>query len=184
VRNFSLSIPTKTYLKKYLYKRYGYPIQINNQTLIGIVVGSILEKKVHDNNPKEDRENKFATFSDKLELVIPAYKIYSYEQGLHVSKKKAIVINRYFEVQFEEDLYRYCLHNTDPVSRNLNYKGRGGCGYDKAIINFASQYNLEIDVDITFESMKKNEYRFRKKIESLSCGNVPSNFSNLQPTFF
>ena len=184
MKNFYLSIPSKPFIKKYIYKRYGYPVQVDNGTLIGVAISSILEKKVHDNNPVDDRENRFSSLTDKIELVIPAYKVYSYEQGLNISIKKAIVLNRYFEIQFVEDLYRHCMQHTKPDLRNLTRKGFGGCGYDKAILQFAQMHDLEIDVDITFEALKKNEYRYRKKMESLSCGNVLSVETKLQTSIF
>ncbi len=182
MKHFSLSIPTKTYLKKYLHRRYGSPIQVSSQTLFGMVVISFLEKKVYSDQPIADRDFRYASFTDKLEVVLPAYRFY--HMGLHLSKEKAIVLNRYFEEQFEEDLYRHCLTRVDSERAKLIRKGKGGCGYDKAINEFADIHGIELDVDITFECLKKSEYRHRKKLEKRFSGNVLSSRAPEIPALF
>lgn len=174
MKTFAVSIPTKTYLKKYIHRRYGYPIAINTQTLFGMVVNSLLDKKTYQDTPDFQRDIRYNSFVDKIELVIPAYKVYSYKEGLNISKDKVIVINRYFELQFEEDLHRYCFNRVDTAGREMRYKGKGGCGYEKAINEFAEIYGIDLEIDITFECLKKSEYRLRKKIEKNSAVVVPS----------
>ncbi len=182
MKHFSLSIPTKTYLKKYLHKRYGLPIPVNSQSLFGMVMISFLEKKVYSDQPIADRDFRYASFTDKVEVVLPAYRFY--HLGLHVTKEKAIVLNRYFEEQFEEDLYRHCLVRVDSERAKLHRKGKGGCGYDKAINEFAALHGIDLEEDITFECLKKSEYRHRKKLEKTFSGNVLSSGRAPLPALF
>ena len=173
MKTFAVTIPTKTYLAKYIHGRYGRPIFIDYSTLIGCTVMAFLDKKVPQDSPTLFRDIRYASFVEKLEMVIPASRVLNYSTGLHISKDKAIVMNRFFEAQFEEDLHRHCYQSVDPSLRERRYKGRGGCGYEKAITEFAERYGIELDVDITFECLKKSEYRFRKNLEKRATAFVP-----------
>jgi hypothetical protein len=170
---FSVTIPTKTYLAKYIHGRYGKPVIIDHRTVIGCMMLSFLDKKIYQDTPTIWRNLRFEKFTEKVEMVLPAHRAYNYHTGLNIGKDKAIVINRYFETQFEEDLHRYCFSYVNPVLRDRIYKGKGGCGYEKAITEFAEMYGIELDVDISFECLKKSEYRFRKKIGKMHSVNVP-----------
>lgn len=170
MKTFSLSIPTKTYLRKYLHKRFGYPIAVNSKTHFGMMVQLALEKKVYQDSP--GRDFRYASFIDKVDLAISESLFF--KLGYDVPKDKAILINRYFEIQFEEDLYRHCQLRVDSDRAKLHRKGKGGCGYDKAINEFAELHGIELEVDISFECLKKSEYRHRKKIEKNFSAIVPS----------
>jgi hypothetical protein len=166
MRTFAVNIPTKSYLRKYLHKRYGYPIQINNRTLIGSVLVAYLNKKVYnDRSNSLDLFNTYATLNDRLECVVAQNEVFYGILGLQIEPAKVIIINRYFAAQFEDDVYRFCQNN-------LTSNGKHP-GYDIALEKFAQMYDIEFDVDITFEALKKMEYRYRKKLEQNLTANVP-----------
>lgn len=160
-----LKIPTKTYLRKYITHHYRTPIKINyKSSLFSIVLIALLEKKVYRDLPTSDRNSRYDEFTDFVSVALPMSMLY--HVGFNLSKDKAIVLNRFFEAKFTEELFFYC-------QRNVLQEKRVG-GYNKAIEGFAKQFNIEIDVDITFDSLQKSEYRFRKKFETKSCGFVHS----------
>ena len=74
-------------------------------------------------------------------------------------------MNRYFENKFEEELSRFV------DKQDLEGWGK----YKNAIEAFAKHYNIEIEEDISFEALKKMEYRFRKK-------NLENSLRRLSPT--
>jgi hypothetical protein len=166
VKTFALTIPTKSYIRKYIHSRYGYPVVLNNKTLFGTVMISLLEKKAYSSGARDIHKATFSTYRDKVEMVIPQSYIIKNIHGLHISIDKAIVVNRYYENQFEEDLYHFCKYN---LTKNGKHPG-----YDVAICQFAERHCIEFDVDITFEALKKMEYRFRKNLEKKDYEFVPS----------
>lgn len=176
VSTFGITIPTKSYLRKYIHTRYGYPVQINNKTLIGVVILAILEKKkAYYRGSRSAMQGVYSSYCDKVELSIPKSYITGNIYGLNVSTEKAIMVNRYFEQQFIEDLYNFCRYNLTDSGKHP--------GYDVSIYKFAERHKIEIDVDITFEALKKMEYRYRKNIEKKDDENVPCE-NAAAPTLF
>jgi hypothetical protein len=176
VRTFAVNIPTKPYLRKYIHKRYGHPIPLNHRTLIGSVILSYLQKKVYsDRSSQEDLRNTFSQFTERIECVIPQNEVIWGTGGLNIEVAKVLVINRYFGNQFEEDLYHFCQRNITP--------GRYA-GYDRALDLFAKRYDIEFEEDITFEALKKMEYRYRKSFEQNLTAIVPPSGSHTQMSIF
>ena len=112
MKTFAVSIPTKSYLRKYLHKRYGYPIPLNHQTLIGTAVLAMLEKKIHsDRSNALDVYKTYSSYNDKVQFVVPASFVYKTGHMLEVPSHKAIVINRpnegsaaRYEIEFNIDI--------------------------------------------------------------------------------
>jgi hypothetical protein len=77
--------------------------------------------------------------------------------GFDMPKDKAMAINAFIEEIFSEHLYWWCQVATQTKGR---YKG-----YDNAILQFAQKHNITIDEDISFDGLKKKEFRQRKLIE-------------------
>lgn len=176
MKTFSVSIPSKSYLRKYLHKRYGYPIPLNHQTLIGTTVLALLEKKIYsDRSNQEDVFRTYSSYTDKVEFVIAQSFVYKTGHMLEVPPHKAIVINRHFEAHFEEELYAFCQKE---ITSHRKYPR-----YDLAYERFAEKYGIEFDVDITYEAIKKMEYRFRKKLEQNLTAPVPSSTGRVLTLF-
>ena len=177
MKTFPVTIPAKGYTRKFIHKRYGCPVPINNSTLVGVVVSNILEKKkvYNDISPVEAMEQRYQRLTDRIELVITAGKFFHMALSPVISKEKVIAINRFWEALFEEELHMFCQKNIVP--------GRYS-GYDKALDKFADLYKIDFDVDITFDALKKMEYRFRKKLELNSSVNVPSGKELTQSSMF
>ena len=107
--------------------------------------------------------------------MIPQNEVIWGTGGLNIEVAKVLVINRYFGNQFEEDLYHFCQRNITP--------GRYA-GYDRALDLFAKRYDIEFEEDITFEALKKMEYRYRKSFEQNLTAIVPPSGSHTQMSIF
>jgi hypothetical protein len=157
--HFTVSIPVKRYIKKYLMSRYGQLLIAQASTPFGDIVLTKLQDTKATKLSFSDRNIRLKTFNDVMKVRVPYDYFYSIgKRG--VSDHSVIKINCFFENQFKELLYDY-------VKNALSF----GSDIKSAIEKFADQYNIEIEHDITFECLKKMEYRCRKAVEAICAGN-------------
>jgi len=88
-----------------------------------------------------------------------------YYAGFSLDDNKIIAINRYFEEQFQEELYNFCQNNIK------DKKWRPGIA--KAIASFTETYGIIMDEDVTLDALKQAEFRHRKNIEKTLQTFVP-----------
>lgn len=157
MRTFAVSIPTKAHIRKYVHSINGHTIVAGHDTLIGSVMMICLANKVRSYTSKEYREARILSYPDKVQVVVPAHYVFNGHAGLSVSDDSVISINRFLENAFLQDLYRYCRSNINPANRRH--------GYDRSIEEFCQMHGIEIEEDVTFEALKKAEYRYRKRME-------------------
>ncbi len=154
MKSFTFRLPVKKYIQKYLTSLHGETIPAIMETDIGFVVLSTLTSRLDGkvcrgyNNQWRDPYQATVTFT------IPFH--YFYLAKKQVSVYTTILLNRYFENKFEEAL---CNH--------VEKQGFAGQKLKASIESFARQYNIEIEEDISYEALKKMEYRSRKKNEEL-----------------
>lgn len=154
MKSFTFRLPVKKYVQKYLTTLHGETIPAIMETDLGFVVlmtlSSRLEGKVCRgyNNQWKDPYKSTVTFT------VPYHYFYLTKKELSIHT--CILLNRYFETKFEEDLSRFVD----------SFMVKGG-KYKSAIEAFAEIYGIEIEDDISYEALKKMEYRFRKKNEEL-----------------
>jgi len=163
-KNFTINIPTKPYLAKYIASRYGHPVQLNNNTLLGIVVLSLLQKKVCTHLNLRDRHIQFRTFTTRITFLAPWRYMRHY--GVDLSDEQIIQLNRAWDTQFDEELYYHCQRT---INHNARYKG-----FNESIEQFANFHGIIIGEDTTFDCLKKTEYRFRINLKKNMSRNVPS----------
>jgi len=153
---FTIRVPTKAYLKKYITARYGHPIRISNATLIGVMIFSMAQKNITTNLNTNKKDLKFKFFNDLLLFRAPISEVRTI--GLGLTSDAVIQLNRFFEAHFEDDLYTWCQAHIKSSGRRK--------GYDKAIYSFADKYFIDLYSDITFDALKQTEFRYRKAIET------------------
>lgn len=147
---FRVYLPTKPYLCKYLQTIYGHPLVIDPQTDFGDIIITKLSSTLHCTLDKHDIDIRLNRLTDKLTIHMPIhwwYKLAIKEPTPH----HIIRINRYFENMFEKDLHGV-VHR---ASTWLNIPRQTAIEY------FAENHGIELEKDITFEGLKKMEYRFR-----------------------
>lgn len=156
MRTFAVSIPTKTHIRKYVHSINGHTIVAGHDTLIGSVMMICLANKVTSHTTKEYREARIQSYPDKIQVVVPAHYVFNGHVGLTVSDDSIITINRFLENAFLQDLFRFCRANINPMNRRH--------GYDRSIEEFSKMHGIELEEDVTFEALKKAEYRYRKRM--------------------
>lgn len=164
MKTFTIRIPTTTYIKKFLHKHYGNTIMINNHNPIGVMVIALLHKKSIAAMNLAKKDTRFIKFNDQIICLAP-WQL-RYQAGIHLDDDGVIQINRFFEASFEETLYQF-------VRFQITTYGRYP-GYDEALNLFANRYGIELEFDITFDGLKKIEYRYRKKIEKHMPSFIPA----------
>lgn len=183
MKSFTFRLPVKRYIQKYLVSKYGESIPVEMDSDVGFVVLQTLASRV-DGKVSRGYNNQFGSpIQDTVTFHIPYY--YFYLTRKEISPQTIILLNRYFENKFEEDLCNY-VHSinlafrikksivenmagkTGLTSRHLleEHGGLGEFSRKQAIIQFVQSHGIEIEDDITLQNLVKMEYRFRKKNEN------------------
>ncbi|MEP7375516.1 MAG: hypothetical protein ABI675_19380 [Chitinophagaceae bacterium] len=155
---YTIKVPTKIYLRKYVTAKYGHPLPLNYNSTLGTLIICLLDKSPFSiNMNKEKKDVRLSYMNDVIECTAAAtqmrYKNYSLDDD------KIIAINRFIENEFVDELYGWCV---DKIEKRLWRPG-----IDKAINSFADNYGIVVDIDITFDALKKAEYRHRKRKEKI-----------------
>lgn len=149
---FTVTLPTKAYLKKYIEVLYGSPVVFNTNSFLGKVIALALDKSVYPEVNRTIIYKSFDRYDKMLHISLPRVWLEKYYYGTDIHPKKAVYINKLIEDKFNEELFQYCQ-----LLDILNIERKD------ALLDFCLKYNLEIDEDITFETIKKMEFRFRQK---------------------
>lgn len=153
MRIYTVTIETSPYIKAFASKLYGDPIEINNKTTIGsFLIGTLSKKSIDVKCIREKKDIRFKFFIDQIQCIAPFSQMDNY--GYYLTENHIIQINRYLENVFDETLYFY-------VQARINTNNRYA-GYEKALENFITDYNLPETV--TIDLLKKIEYRYRKNL--------------------
>jgi hypothetical protein len=157
-KTYSVDIPTKTYLRKYVYFRYGYPFRLFYKYNLSTLILCLLDKEnftVDMNYQKIDVRMSY--MNDKIICYAPLKKMG--EKGFSLSNSKIIAINRFIETEFTEELYKYCRDNI----QKKEFKP----GYEKSINEFATSMGIIVGIDISFDALKQAEFRYRKNLKNI-----------------
>lgn len=150
--HFSVKLPTKAYLKKYIEVLYGSPVTFNTNSYLGKIIAVVLDKNVFPERSRTVIHKTFDVYDKELTIFLPIRWMEKYYYGTDINAKKVVYINKLIEDKFEEELFMYCQ-----VLDLLGIERKD------SLLEFCNKYNLEIDEDITFECIKKMEYRMRQK---------------------
>jgi hypothetical protein len=154
---FSVTIATKPYLKKYLHALYGNPLIFSTTNYFGMSVAAFLERPIEIQHSKDVLRRRTDKYEDKIEIKCPTSFLTKGRMGFDITDHHTITLNKLFEERFEEDLFRYC-------NMGIVYKVE----VKKSIEQFCWKHRIEIDGDITFDAIKKKEWRYRTKMEEKS----------------
>lgn len=135
-----ISIPVKSYVKKYLVKRYGSTHQISKNSFIGLFLTGILSKKITYRN----YEKKKLTDSIDFELSTDIF----YTEGHTISSNDQVFFSRCIEKLFLEDFYLFVDNELQMGNRNAM----------KAVKTFLNLYSIT-ESELKVESMYRNYQR-------------------------
>lgn len=155
---FTITVQTKPYIKKYLHAKYGNPLIFSTDNYFGICLAGLLQRPIRVHKKKEALRLRTDRFNAFLEISCPMSFLTNDVLGFDISDSNVISLNKLFEEKFEEELTFY--------TTILNI-----CGVETkdALEDFCKNYDIEIGDDISFDALKKKEYRFRKKYTNISA---------------
>jgi hypothetical protein len=154
MQHFQLKIPVKPYIQKYLDIRFKHGIIYSSNNLIIQVVKLVLEGKTNNRLFRTRKDFTVAHYHSQITIFIPIELVKNRDIGINLSILSIKIINDLFESEFEYALDFYC-----------NYL-RHGEEKQKCLYDFCDKHNIVIDEDISFEGIKKIEYRYRKRLHA------------------
>lgn len=147
---FTIHLPVKTYVRKYLQTTYGEHIVLNHKTKLGKILLLALSSNLPTRMDENDIDARMNRLNDKLDVKVPMD--YWYRLGKkEINTDLAIHITRIFEDEFEEDLHQV-------VDRAHTFIG---IERKQAIEYFANNHGIDLEIDISADALKKMEYRYR-----------------------
>jgi hypothetical protein len=152
---YTISIPAKPHIARFAHIRYGNPIWLNADSTLGILISALLNQSAYRSKfTLSDRDLRFKYLTASIQCAAPLSEMLR-GKCFALSTDHVLAVNQFLENDFEERLYFYC-------QRQANWQKRRA-GIDAAIESFADFYGIQLDEEITFDGLKKMEYRFRKK---------------------
>jgi hypothetical protein len=155
-RKITVTLRCKPYLAKFVHSVYGSPLAADSNSLLGSYIYLCLSKNMYEN--RHLYHHKRAIPQSSIQIKISKWQFNSI--GFHIPEDKAISINSFIEKTFTEHLYNWCFVHT---KKEVRFKG-----YDDQIRSFAAHHNIVLDddnQDISFDALKKKEYRYRVNLE-------------------
>lgn len=150
---FTVHLPVKGYIRKYLQSTYGADIHIPSSNTFSDVVLSMLATKLHCKLGKLHLDQQLNRHTDKIRVRLSGDLFYQLPR--EVSDHSKIRINRYFENLFKEE---FCK----TVSMMVDFQGME---IKKAIETAADKFGIEIETDISMDALLKMEFRYRTNLK-------------------
>lgn len=155
IHYFTVSIPVKPYIKKYITSMHGETILLHQGTNLGFLMLNVLSSRLESKQARGYIDKWAGRYTEKMVFRIP-YHFFSITKK-EVSPLTVVLVNRGFENDFEWHLCTW-----------VEIQRRAGMETKKAIEAFCDHYGIELEVDISFDAIKKQEYRARKNFEKIS----------------
>lgn len=133
---------------------YGDQIYLTKDDYLGMTLTAFLQRKIQRDRTITQIKRKTDVLDDQIILYLPFSWAKDYHFGTEITNEQVIAVNKLIEERFEEDLFRFCY-----MFYMTGFKKK------QAIEEFCIHYNLDIDTDVTYENLKKMEYRYRIKLE-------------------
>lgn len=153
---YKLSIPCKTYVRKYIEAKNGGAIKLSYRSTLGSYVYVCLEKESSTWHRKTINllQKRYELLTDHITVLLPGTGDTLYRTGYRIPASKSLLINDFFEDLIIQEINFRC-----------NTYERVGYSRNQAIEDFCDEYNIILDVDITQAALRKAEYRYRKDLK-------------------
>lgn len=168
MRYIKLSIPVKTYVRKYIETKYPGPLKLSVTNNLGYLIFSCLEKQ-NSNWHKISADHlhiRYNLLKDKINVLLPSDYNYLYANGFSIPAAKGVLINNLFEERIIEEISFCCK-----IYEKVGFSRR------QAIEDFCDTHGIELDLDITYAAIKKAEYRYRINIKKSIAQLSPAKIS-------
>ncbi|HQU52010.1 MAG TPA: hypothetical protein PK643_03310 [Saprospiraceae bacterium] len=146
------SVPVKRYLLKYALATenldIGEPLDLKNCGIIGFQLKLLLTNKTNVNHEDDISINTLNKFDARLTFIIHA-KLKAFN-GFFISRKSIVIFNSFLHQLFHEELLRAIIKAEE---NNILIAD--------VIHDFMNRYGIEEDEDISFDAVKKANYRLR-----------------------
>ncbi len=152
MNHFKFILPVKPYIRKYIATIYGEPTIISFNTDLGFGVLNALASRIEHKLSKGNIDIFQNRFTDEIEFRIPFH--YMSLTKKQVSPNTIVLMNRYLEYKFDHELNLHLTTSKVPYGTTVK----------KGIELFLSIYDIEIDVDITYEAITKSLWRHSKNL--------------------
>ena len=163
--HFPLTIPSKPYLIKYLQSLYGNPIIFSSNNYFGTSLIGYVTTRIYLQNQSHFIRRQLDQLSEPLTFYLPRYWLFEYKYKTQLPQCNIIYLNKHIEEKFEDELTLYCF---TLYSIGIERKS--------AIEGFCDRHNISIEDDISYEALKRKEYRCRKRMEINMGKTVPPEY--------
>ena len=142
-QKFTVSIPVKPYVKRFLEINYGTPVDFTQNTQGNKFFQSLLRKP----NTCDDKKypDTICTYTEVVEILISEHDFYRY--GWELTKTNTVAFGKYFE-----DKAKAMMRSIIGVNIGL------GIPINKSIERFQKRFRFDEDV-WHYEAIKKDFYR-------------------------
>ena len=162
-KHYSITIPTKPYLKKYIQSLYGSPVVFTKENYFGMSVLGFMDRKFYFRESKELVHRYFDKFSDPMQMYFPRWWMLQAHYGTDLPPQNIVSINKLFEERFEGDM---CMHALLHSICGVQIKD--------ALEDFCNLHHIIIDEDISYDALIKKESRTRKNFTKEFIANLSS----------
>jgi hypothetical protein len=155
MNHYSIHLPTKPFLGKWLLSQYGTDdgvIILDPSTDFGDIIITKLSSDLHSKLDPSDLASRLQHMTATLTIKVPMTWMRRMKQ-IDPTQHQAVSLNRYFENMFIREM-------CDIVQRAFVFSS---IDRQTSIECFAHNHGIILEKDISFEGLKKMEYRFRKK---------------------
>lgn len=156
-KHYTVHLPVKPYIKKFVETIEGPQLRYTGTSPLCRIVCAYLENKSSTGLSAAQKADALSKRTTSIQITVPMRCMYTI--GASLSPDGILQANAYLQDEFERAVSHFLRQYTK--SKEGRYKG-----YKDAIQAFADFYNIVLEDDITYEGLKKLEYRFRKKEET------------------
>ncbi|RYZ63039.1 MAG: hypothetical protein EOO14_00380 [Chitinophagaceae bacterium] len=151
MQQFTIHLPVKAYVKKYLHQKYGSPLTLSAGNVFSDVFLAMLLVPAPIKNQRRELDLQLNRYTEKVQVKIPIDLLYRVPNDL--TEHSTGRLNRFFENMFKED---FC----EKVEHLVSF---GKIERQTAMEHFCVLYGFEMEEDISFDALKKMEWRYRKE---------------------
>lgn len=142
-QKFTVSIPSKPYVKRFLEINYGAPVDFTDSPVCHKFFQGLLRKPVTTDDKKYP--DSICTYTEIVEVVISEHDFYRY--GWELTKTNIVAFGKYYE-----DKAKMMMRTVVGVNHGL------GIPINKSIERFQERFKFDEDV-WRYEAIKKDFYR-------------------------